>query len=164
MDLPQRKKHRLPNWDYGSNGYYFVTICTKDKQSVLSQIKSDVVDTEVILTDLGKYVARCWERAEEVYPHIYVDYYCVMPNHIHGILMIDAPAEECGADLQQVIHAFKSVTTRYYKKTTSNPQKSLWQSSFYDEIVRNDEMLYDIRKYIQGNPSKWMEDDLYISE
>lgn len=163
MELPQRKLHRLKNWDYSSNGYYFVTICTKNKQKLLAQIRNSETEPEIILTETGKFAAQCWERAADIYPYITIDYYCIMPNHIHGIIIIEAPENTAATHLEQVIHAFKSITTRHYNKTSPADYKNqLWQLSYYDEIIRNERMLYDIRKYIQGNPSKWLEDDLYI--
>jgi REP element-mobilizing transposase RayT len=104
-------------------------------------------------------VLECWKRTEEVYPNIKLDYFCLLPNHLHGIIII----EKQGTSLEQIIHGFKSVTTRQFNKLVSPEEKNtLWQLSYYDEIIRNDEMLYDIRKYIQGNPSKWLEDTLYV--
>ena len=84
-----------------------------------------------------------------------------MPNHIHGIVIIEK--SNSGKSLQDIVRGFKSVTTREYNQLVPNKDKNtLWQKSFYDEIIRNDAMLLDIRKYIFGNPSKWLEDDLYI--
>ena len=92
-----------------------------------------------------------------------MDNYCLMPNQIHGIIIIDCPEGQQATSLDKVIRAFKSVTTRYYNTLVTQEEKNtLWQSSYYDEIIRDEQMLYDVRKYIQGNPSKWLSDDLYI--
>lgn len=159
MEYPQRKLHRLKDWDYSQNGYYFVTICTAGKRKLLSNIHQADIDSIVIPTAIGKMVIECWERIAQVYPGVKLDYYCLMPNHLHAILIL----EDQNLTLSKIIQGFKSVTTRQYNRLVPPEEKNtLWQASFYDEIIRNDEMLFDIRKYIFGNPSKWLEDKLYV--
>ena len=86
-----------------------------------------------------------------------------MPNHVHGIIVIEEADPDHPVDLAKIVRGFKSVTTRAYNKMVPDMQKNtLWQASYYDEIIRNDVMLQSVRNYIIGNPSKWMEDDLYI--
>ena len=163
MALPQRKLHRLKNWDYSQNGYYHITICTYQKQKLLSHIRQDGIDCTVIPTALGEIIKTCWEHMESVSPYIKLDDYCLMPNHLHGIIVIDAPEDMEHPGISELIHGFKSATTRQYNKLVPPERKNtLWQSSFYDEIIKNEEMLYDVRKYIMGNPSKWLADDMYI--
>ena len=159
MVLPQRKLHRLASWDYSQPGYYYVTICTKDKKKLLSRITPKATQVQADLTKTGQIVKNAWERIENTYPGVKLDYYCIMPNHLHGILVL----EEGVISLSDIIRGFKSVTTREFNKNCPEEMKNtLWQSSFYDEIIRNDEMLYDVRKYIFGNPSKWVEDSLFV--
>ena len=163
MEFPKRKLHRLKGWDYSQNGYYHITICTKNKRKLLSDIRQQGCDVTVEPTALGKTVLARWLLCEKIYPYIKMDYYCLMPNHIHGIIIIDCPEGQQATSLDKVIRAFKSVTTRYYNTLVTQEEKNtLWQSSYYDEIIRDEQMLYDVRKYIQGNPSKWLSDDLYI--
>ena len=159
MPLPQRKLHRLQAWDYGDPGYYYITICTKDKKKLLSNIYQNGIDVHNIPTPLGREVLACWNRIEKTYPHVKLDYVCLMPNHLHGIIIL----EEKTTSLSDIIRAFKSITTRIYNQSATAASKNmLWQSSFYDEIIRNEAMLFEVRKYIYGNPSKWLEDDLFI--
>ena len=159
MPLPQRKLHRLKSWDYSQPGYYYVTICTKNKRKLLAKIHGTQTEAVSIPTALGECVLVCWERIEKIYPGVKLDYFCLMPNHLHGIVVI----EEEGISLSAIVRGFKSVTTREYNQRVPIAEKNtLWQSSFYDEIIKNDEMLFDVRKYILGNPSKWMEDSMYI--
>ena len=159
MPLPQRKLHRLQTWDYSDPGYYYVTICTKDKKKLLSNIYQNGMDVHSIPTPLGQEVLACWNRIENTYPRVKLDYVCLMPNHLHGIIIL----EEKTTSLSDIIHAFKSITTRIYNQSATDATKNtLWQSSFYDEIIRNEAMLFDVRKYIYGNPSKWLEDDLFV--
>ena len=159
MALPQRKLHRLKSWDYSQAGYYFVTVCTRNKRKLLAEIYGTDTEAVSIPTPFGEQVLACWERIEKIYPGVKLDYFCIMPNHLHGILVL----EEDGISLSAIVRGFKSITTREYNKRVPIAEKNtLWQSSFYDEIIKNDEMLFDIRKYILGNPSKWMEDSMYI--
>ena len=163
MELPKRKLHRLKSWDYSQNGYYHITICTKNKKKLLSHIQQQGDDVTVEPTALGKIVLAHWLLSEKIYPYIKMDYCCLMPNHLHGIVIIDCPEDRQAASLNEVIRAFKSVTTRYYNSLVCPEGKNtLWQSSYYDEIIRDEQMLYSVRKYIQGNPSKWLSDDLYV--
>ena len=163
MDYPKRKLHRLKNWDYSQNGYYHITICTKGKRTLLCNIQQTGLETQVIPTAVGKLVEEHWKRLGATYPNVKTDYFCLMPNHLHGIIVIEEAEQPTGATLQKIVRGFKSVTTRAYNAMVSETEKNtLWQSSYYDEIIRDDVMLYNVRNYILGNPSKWLEDDLYI--
>ena len=160
--LPERKLHRLKSWDYSSNGYYFITICTKDKKNLLANVGNAVPGVPPMLTPIGEIVARAWNRINEVDPNFKTDYFRIMPNHIHGIIIIEnqeldvSESERRGRrSLHDIVRGFKSVTTREYNKIVSEKDKNkLWQSSFYDEIVRNEQMLYEARKYIEFNHLK----------
>ena len=159
MNHPVRKLHRLQTWDYSAPGYYFVTICTKDRQCVLSEIDNG----QPLLTQIGAIAEKCLLRMEKAVPHVTVDYYCIMPNHIHGIIVIGPHPAEAARSLSDLIHGFKSTVTREVNRLVPPEMRNqLWQSSFYDEIIRNDAMLLETRRYIEDNPRQWAEDDLYI--
>ena len=163
MEFPQRKLHRLKSWDYSQTGYYFVTVCTHQKQPILSRLRTSGNKVTVVPTRIGQMVLDCWQNMNAVSPYVRTDYFCLMPNHIHGIIIIDKPDGVDIPSLSQLVRGFKSTATRLYNtQVSSADMNKLWQSSFYDEIIRNEEMLYDIRKYILGNPSKWMEDPMYV--
>ena len=160
MEYPIRKLHRLKCWDYSQAGYYHVTICTHKKQKLLCNIHQSGLDVVAEPTRIGQMIVENWEKLADIYPNVQTDYFCLMPNHIHGIIVIQNTSDKTLGD---IVRGFKSVTTRVYNKMVpANEKNTLWQSSFYDEIIKDDEMLYDVRKYIFGNPSKWLEDDLYI--
>ena len=76
---------RLKNWDYGSNAPYFVTICTENKICYFGNIK----DGEMHLSDLGQLANKYWLEIKNKFPFVVLDYFVVMPNHIHGIINID---------------------------------------------------------------------------
>ena len=138
MSHPVRKLHRLQTWDYSAPGYYFVTICTKDRRCVLSEIDNG----QLRLTQIGAIAEKCLLRMEKAVPHVTVDYYCIMPNHIHGILVIGQHPPEAARSLSDLIHGYKSTVTREVNRLVPPEMRNqLWQSSFYDEIIRNDAML-----------------------
>ncbi len=162
MKYPQRKLHRLKNWDYRQPGYYHITICTKDRRPILCSIRQNGLETEIIPTEIGRIIQENWESLPLYYPNVKIDYFCLMPNHIHGIIIIEPSQQDPTKSLDDIVRGFKSVTTRAYNQLVSDQHKNtLWQTSFYDEIIRNDQMLLDVRKYIYGNPSKWLADSLY---
>ena len=105
----------------------------------------------------------------EIDPGIHTDYFCMMPNHIHGIIVIDsmddgaAQAERRGRrSLPEIVRAFKSASTREYNKIVPASERNLlWQSSYYEEVIRNESHLQIIRNYIETNPFKWSEDEYY---
>ncbi|HPF56283.1 MAG TPA: hypothetical protein PLV03_07065 [Clostridiales bacterium] len=126
---------------------------------------------------MGKKVIECWKNIALLNENIEVDKFVLMPNHIHGIIVVKnaEPIEQKENDftfkiterrgrrsLQGLIKDFKSVTTRYYKKRFNN-DFSLWQDSFYDEVIRDQEHYDNIWEYIEMNPIKWEEDEYYKS-
>ncbi len=114
-------------------------------------------------TKIGAMIMDHWKQIATVYPGVETDCVCIMPNHLHGILILNESVQQQNKSLSSIVRAFKSVTTRKYNALVPEIERNtLWQASFYDEIIRNDEMLEDVRNYIVGNPSKWLDDPLYI--
>ena len=169
MPFFDRKNHRLKNYDYGQSGYYFITICTRDRAPILSTISTQSVGSDalvapkptVTLTPMGKKVLESWNKIETMNENVFI---------IHGIILMDNPdvitdpkgdydfqvQERRGRrSLQGLIKDFKSVTTRQYK-TMFQVNESLWQDSFYDTVIRSQEQYNEIRNYIENNPRKWL--------
>ncbi len=178
MEYHYRKSHRLANYDYGSYGYYYITICTNKRKPLLSRIVGSDALVAPKLTPLGQEVLTCWKNIAAKNENVEHDAFVFMPNHIHGIIILRnirlipvaekkygfEIAEEAGRrSIQGLIRDFKSVTTRIYKKKFYG-KTSLWQESFYDEIIRSDAHYQSVWNYIDGNPSKWIEDELYIAD
>ena len=178
MPFFDRKNHRLQNYDYGQSGYYFITICTRDRAPILSTISTQSVGSDalvapnptVILTPLGEKVHESWNKIETLNDHVFIRKYIFMPDHIHGIIFIDNPdvitnpngdfdfqvQERRGRrSLQGLVKDFKSVTTRQYR-SMFHVNESLWQSSYYDTVIRTREQYIDIWNYIEKNPQKWL--------
>ena len=161
--FPKRKPNRLKKFDYSQNGAYFVTICTKDKQCILSKIVGGgVLDAPLVeLSDYGKIVDKQINTMNTVYSNISVEKYVIMPNHIHMLIFVDNPYGTSGtpSPTNAVIPAFVSTFKRFCNKQTD---KKLFQRSFHDHIIRDDADYNKIWNYIDTNPAKWNEDCFFI--
>ena len=162
--LPVRKHPRLQRFDYSSNARYFVTICTYQKRSVLSKVKvgRGLAPAETLLTEAGKIIEDELLLLPLRFHDLTIDNYVIMPNHIHAILTINAPLA-AGASprptLMDIIGIFKSLCTRRCK--AAGVIDKLWQTSFYDHIIRNEHDYKAIWQYIDNNPAKWTEDPYF---
>jgi REP element-mobilizing transposase RayT len=160
---------RLKDWDYSTPWWYYVTICTKNMECFFGEVKNG----EMVLNELGKIVKEEWLKTKEIRKKIDLDYFVVMPNHFHGIIIIEgcefvethgivethghASLHKVTNNLSNIIRGFKGACT---KRIHLNNIKSFsWQSRFYDHIIRNEKDLYRIREYIQNNPLKWVLDE-----
>lgn len=162
MELKKRKANRLKDFDYSTNGAYFVTICTKDRKCTLSKVVGDgfpIPNTKA----LGKISSRYIEKISEKYPMVYVDKYILMPNHIHMVLFIencDIGMGNPSPTLGNIIGWLKYNITKEYN-AMSVDKASVFQRSYYDHIIRNDRDYLEILEYIENNPLKWKSDELY---
>ncbi|EHC14048.1 transposase [Fischerella thermalis] len=171
---------RLPNRNYAANGSYFITICTKNRDHYFG----NVVSGQVHLSVIGKIAQRFWVDIPNHFDYTYIDAYVIMPNHVHGIVVIDRPENvetlHCNVSTQNdvpwditqrqfmsnispkpgslgaIARSYKSVVTRWCRENGHN--HFAWQSRFYDHIIRADGSLDRIREYIINNPTKWEED------
>ena len=160
MELPKRKENHLKDYDYSSAGAYFVTICTQGKRCVLSDIVGEGLAPPVVkLTSYGKIADEQVRQIEGRYPTVQVDRYVIMPNHIHMLLSIrnEAGGASPSPTLMDVVRVFKSQTTRQ-----CGCGEKLFQRSFYDHVVRNEDDYQGIWNYIDGNPFRWREDRFYL--
>ena len=158
MELPKRKPTRLKGYDYNSSGYYFITVCTYQKQNILCDIVGEGLCTlpKIRLTEIGATINEAISFINMRYTYTKVDKYVIMPNHIHLIVKIENPAGgHRDPPLQNVIGQLKSYTTNKYCN-------KLWQRSFHDHIIRDQTDYLKIWNYIDTNPQKWKEDCFYI--
>ena len=171
-DLPKRKHPRLKRYDYSTNARYFVTVCTFEKQKVLSSIKSGrgaasaPAPAEIYLSEAGKIIEEELLLLPLRYRDLIIENYVIMPNHIHAILTLNAPltvgTDNCSSHrsaLTDIICTFKSLCARRCKN--SHMVEKLWQTSFYEHIIRNEYDYKNVWTYIDNNPSKWAEDKYY---
>ena len=159
----KRKPNRLKNFDYSSNGAYFITICAQDKRCVFGKIVGQgLAPAETVLSKYGRIAERQLMLLNDRYPTITIDKYIIMPNHIHFILMLkgeSAGASPCPT-VSDVICAYKSLTTRMCKNEGFTHEK-IFQASFYDHIIRDEDDYMIKVKYIEENPAKWQEDKYF---
>ncbi|HWP93249.1 MAG TPA: transposase [Thermodesulfobacteriota bacterium] len=154
---------RLKDWDYSSSGYYFVTICTKKQECFFGE----VVDGQIRLFETGEIAAEEWQKTEQIRQNVKLDEWVVMPNHIHGIVIITNNVETTRRvvstlkpnSLGAIIGQFKSVTTKRIR--AKGYSDFAWQPRFYEHIVRSEESLEKIREYILNNPIKWELDEYH---
>lgn len=163
----QRRSIRLASRDYAAVGSYFVTICTYDREELFG----DIVAGYMKLNVLGTIVTREWVKTECVRPAVELDSWVVMPNHIHGIIVLRTATDNRGTAEQVGLHSpsetigaivrgFKAAATRQINTHRDTPGVTVWQRNYYEHIIRNDDELNRIRAYIDTNPSRWCDDAL----
>ena len=156
MDLPKRKNIRLNDYNYSSNGAYFITICTKNKENLLwKNVGANCVRPldQLPLSKIGIVIENEIYKLNTVYENIKVDKYQIMPNHIHLIIFI---YEDSNGQTQ-----FAPTNSRIIKQFKGSITKqigfSIWQKSFYDRIIRNENEYQSVWNYIHNNPLKYLE-------
>ena len=172
---------RLREYDYSSSGAYFVTVCTKNHEALFGSI----INGSMVFSEIGVLVKKEWEKSFEIRLELFGDEYVIMPNHVHGIVVIDrdrglrdarrAYGDACHASLHHqptphgvavrtprslssFVAGFKSAVTRRIDENLKTPNRSIWQSRFFERVIRNDDEMNRIRQYIMNNPAKWQED------
>ena len=169
MELPKRKPTRLKEYDYSQNGYYFITICVKDRKRILCNIVGDgVYDIPKIkLYKCGEIVDKYIQKMDSKYDNIGIDKYVIMPNHIHLIIKILNPIKNnndfCGTSqapypTNAIIPKYISLFKRYCNREIG---ENIFQRSFHDHIIRGEKDYKEICYYIENNPTKWLEDKFY---
>ncbi len=166
---------RLPNWDYGSNAAYFVTICTKNRIHYFGEISNRGMK----LSEIGKMAVKYWDEIPQHFPFVKLGAFVVMPDHVHGIVIIDKPDNKnnknnvnVGAqnfaslrlnknkfgpqskNLASIIRGYKIGVTKNARKIKPG---FAWQSRYHEHIIRNEISYSKIENYIITNPLKWFE-------
>lgn len=146
--FPERKNNRLKNYNYSANGAYFITVCVKDRKNLLCNIVGD--DAHIVPSKYGLVVKKYIENIEQI------EKYVIMPNHIHMIININGAmwASPPTKSISSIIRSLKTLVTKEIGE-------SIFQRSFYDHIIRNEQDYLEIWNYIDTNPLKWKEDKLY---
>jgi REP element-mobilizing transposase RayT len=169
MRYDPRRHHRRPirlqEYDYSSAGAYFVTICAHKGACSLG----DIIDNETCLSPFGWIVAECWEDLPNHYPHVILDAFVVMPNHIHGMIVLDDTAVGAGLKpaptkrhgLSEIVRAFKTFSARRINIARNTQGIPFWQRNYYEHIIRNERSYMAIRDYIFNNPVNWHKDRLH---
>ena len=162
--LPKRKHPRMDRYDYSTAGAYFITVCTQNRRCLLSRIVGrGLAPAEIQYTAYGQIAQEQLLMLEQRYPSLKIDQYVIMPNHIHAILLLEETAGDSQRPtIMDVVCAYKSLTTRECKKV--RPVDKLFQTSFYEHVIRGREDYDEIAEYIVNNPKQWELDNLYSEE
>ncbi len=166
---------RLQEWDYAQNAAYFITICTKQKFPYFGSCN----EGEVILSDKGKLAVLYWNQITVHFPFIQLGEYCCMPNHMHGIIIInksddDSKTRQCLVSTEKmgekrfqnqgkqtvssIVGSYKSIVTKQCRMIDGDFN---WQAGFYEHIIRNEVSLSKISDYIVNNPLYWNDDEYF---
>ncbi|MHC1736568.1 MAG: transposase [Ignavibacteriaceae bacterium] len=181
-----KDKYRIPSsragwWDYSNTGFYFVTICTFNRENIFGKILNGVVE----LSELGVIVRQEWEKSFLIRTELYCDEYIIMPNHIHALVeIINKPEYKNNINVEtqninvethgraslpirtpksisSFVAGFKSSATKRINQFRQQPKQPVWQSRFYDHIILNESDYFNIKNYIVENPSNWEKDKLF---
>lgn len=159
-----RRSLRLMGYDY-SQGAYFVSVCAANQKCRFGH----VFEGEMRLTDEGEIVTEEWLKTPALRPHGQLDQFIVMPNHFHGILVLDADAggtarraptiqrfaTSVTGSLPTIVRAFKAAVTNRINALWNTPGAVIWQRNYYEHVIRDEESLNRIREYIINNPWRW---------
>jgi len=179
---PHRRSIRLKGYDYTQAGAYFVTICTWQRECLLGE----VINGEMQLSRYGETVQFNWNILPKRYPNVELDAFIVMPNHVHGIILLDASGlegtglERLSADaskfsgkpaptpsklygLPEIVRGLKTFSARRINQIRGKSGVAVWQRGYYERIIRDEESLIAIREYIIKNPLCWEKDKLYAN-
>jgi putative transposase len=165
----ERKSNRLRDYDYSKSGYYFITICTKNREEWFGKREGG----EMCLNKFGEIATNFWAEVTAHFKHVGIDEFSVMPNHVHGILIIEenmvgnaymrshkgnafmhSLQDKTKMLLSKIIQQYKASVTRKIN-SLQNEFGFEWQKSFYDHVIRNEKSLDNLRQYIMDNPLKW---------
>jgi REP element-mobilizing transposase RayT len=166
-----RRSIRLKGFDYASAGAYFVTIVTHQRDTLFGEI----INGEMQLNNFGHIADECWRAIPDHFPNVELGAYVVMPNHVHGVIVInDGPATNSspvvGArhasplrprgvqpkSIGAIVGSFKSAVTRRIGREYNST--GVWQRNYYEHVIRNEQEWDRIHRYIESNPSQWDED------
>lgn len=169
---------RAPFWDYGSNAAYFVTICTHNRAHWFG----NVVDGVMQLSTIARIANACWHEIPDHFPFVELGSYVVMPNHVHGVVIINKPIDVANPinddtpipdtetnppqnrfgpqskNLASIIRGFKIGVTKNARQINA---EFAWQSRFHDHIIRNEKSFRNICNYIVANPANWQKDKFF---
>lgn len=165
----RRRSIRLKGYDYSQPGAYFITVCTRNKECLFGE----VINGEVILNEYGQCVEFTWKDLPNHNPNILLDAFIIMPNHVHGIVIIvgagSEPAQGTGLEpsggsgtrpykkpsLFEIVRQFKTFSARRINQLRNTPGVPVWQRNYYEHIIRSEYALNKIREYIINNPIRW---------
>ena len=181
-EIHHRKSIRLKHYDYAEMGTYFITICTHECACLFGEI----IDGEMRLNEAGRMIQSVWNELHGHFPNLELDAFIIMPNHVHGILIIadgvnvgagfprpnmltqqggvgfgkggETPPLRCPS-LGKILAYFKYQSTKRINELRGSHGTPVWQRNYYEQIVRDESECDRIREYIETNPARWAEDN-----
>ncbi|WP_072622569.1 transposase [Spirulina major] len=168
--IHHRQSIRLRGYDYSQMGAYFLTLCTHNRECFFGRITNNIMH----LNSAGQITQQCWQQIPTHFPHVQLDQFIIMPNHIHGIIWIVNPPtvgaknfspqsspqpQGTSKTIGSIVRGFKIGVTKWMRQNTSIYQ--IWQRNYWERIIRSEPELHQIREYIQNNPQQWETDQLY---
>jgi len=172
LEENHRRSLRLEAYDYSQAGAYFVTLCAKDREGIFGEM----ADGSMTLSAFGEIARACWEDLPSCYPHVELDAFVVMPNHIHGIIVIsvgaihELPLHDDSALqnyrmrrrkmlLPKIVGYIRMSVGKRINQLRNTLGAPVWQRNYYEHVIRNEESLNAIRQYIAQNPVNWAHDE-----
>jgi putative transposase len=149
-DFNHRQSIRLNGYDYSASGAYFITICTHEREHLFG----DIVDETIELNILGDIARSHWQQLSQHHPNIIMDESIVMPNHLHGIIVLESLTGNTKS-ISEIIRGFKTFSAKAINKERGLRGIPIWQRNYYDRIIRNELELDRVRQYIINNPRNW---------
>ena len=159
MEQHDRKPNRLANYDYGLPGSYFVTLCTHHRIPLFEMEPLVGNGPRAVPRPPQNLILRKGIREVQAhFSNISIDKYAIMPDHLH--LIVTITEQKVGCSLPDVMQYFKSMTTNDYSRGVKAGvlvpfDKKLWQKSYYDHVIRNQQDYDETWRYIENNPAKW---------
>ena len=170
-DIRQRRSIRLKGYDYSQPGAYFVTIVAHNRDCLFGRI----MNKKMVMSKFGSIVEKEWRKTSKIRKEIELDTFIIMPNHLHGIIVILPSVGATGVgtpllrlhwsplplsgpepkSLGAIMAGFKSAVTKQINIIRGIQGVSVWQRNYYDRIIRNEDELINIREYISNNPTQW---------
>ena len=162
-----RRSIRLKRYDYSKNGYYFIIICSNNRECIFCNLNvgAGLAFAHLALTNVGRIIEYHWLNIPIQYENVYIDEYIIMPNHMHGIMIIDKEGADArpAPTISDIICSFKSQciinNLKRIKENNLNETGKIWQCNYFEHIIRNENELEKIRPYNVNNPYKWDEDN-----
>ena len=158
----RRESIRRKGYDYSLPGSYFFTILTKNRDHLFGKIipshdqEKKIGSKVMVLNIAGQIVVDCWNDLPNHYNHIILDAFVVMPDHVHGIIILENPIDKkIRHGLPEFIRALKSYSSRRISDISDRPKSTVWQIGYYDRIINSHEELEKTRNYIIQNPDYW---------
>ena len=163
-----RRSIRFPGFDYSRPGNYFVTICADRRRCLFGRIEKN----EVVLTNLGETVRKCWIEIPQHFPYVNIETYVLMPNHLHGILAINPNFPETfpqsrstltmesfgnpvSGSIPTVIRSFKAAVTKHARESCLPIGGAVWQRGYFERVLRDSREFVNTTDYIVKNPLRW---------